>query len=223
MEKINLSDNVKRRQSVSGQRALAGTRCDRLIGKNSAGEQGVRHPGLTVSYRDGLATTRQTVNDMNVEFRRILGHYPTGVSVITSMTVDNKPLGLVVGSFTSVSLNPPLVGFFVDKSSSTWPMIESTGHFCVNVLGSDQNEVCHNFSRKNSDRFLGVSYSFSTRNAPLIDGSIAHLECLVHSVSEAGDHWGVLGEVDHGITPRDYDPMIFYRGNFGGFRPTYAE
>ena len=74
-------------------------------------------------------------------FRQVLASYPTGVCVITALDEGNRPAGMVVGSFTSVSLNPPLVGFFPDKSSSSWPLIEKAGHFAVNVMGSDQQEV----------------------------------------------------------------------------------
>ncbi|MFM6931786.1 MAG: flavin reductase family protein, partial [Novosphingobium sp.] len=71
-------------------------------------------------------------------FRRVLGNYPTGVTVVTAMGEDGQPIGMVVGTFTSVSLDPPLVGFLPDKRSSSWPQIEKAGHFCVNVLARDQ-------------------------------------------------------------------------------------
>ena len=70
-------------------------------------------------------------------FRQVLGNYPTGVTVITALSANGDPLGMVVGTFTSVSLDPPLVGFLPDKKSSTWPLIEAAGHFCVNVLGRE--------------------------------------------------------------------------------------
>jgi flavin reductase (DIM6/NTAB) family NADH-FMN oxidoreductase RutF len=152
-----------------------------------------------------------------VLFRQVLGSYPTGVSVVTALGEGDKPVGMVVGSFTSVSHDPPLVGFLPDKKSTTWPQIEAAGHFCVNVLGSDQKEVCRQVSAKGPDKFVGVQYEISEHNLPVIANSIARIECSIHSVVEAGDHWIVLGHVLGLEVTRDEDPMLFHRGRYGGF------
>lgn len=149
-------------------------------------------------------------------FRKVLGSYPTGVCVITALN-EGKPAGMVVGTFTSVSLDPPLVGFFPDKSSSSWPMIEQAGHFCVNVLGSDQQDVCRAVTAKGDAKFVGVEYVVSDHDLPIITDAIASIECRLYSVTEAGDHWFVLGEVLRMETVRDDDPMLFHRGRYGGF------
>src|SRR5512145_1243915 len=94
-------------------------------------------------------------------FRRVLGAYPTGVCVITARSESGEPLGMVVGTFTSVSLDPPLVGFLPDKNSVTWSLIERAGHFCVNVLASDQQELCRQVTMPGPDKFKGVDYHFS--------------------------------------------------------------
>ena len=147
------------------------------------------------------------------DFRKVLGSYPTGVCVITALN-EGKPAGMVVGTFTSVSLDPPLVGFFPDKSSSSWPLIEKAGHFCVNVMGSDQQDVCRSVSAKGEAKFVGVEYALSDHNLPIIANSI---ECELYSVTEAGDHWFVLGRVLRMETVREDDPMLFHLGRYGGF------
>jgi 3-hydroxy-9,10-secoandrosta-1,3,5(10)-triene-9,17-dione monooxygenase reductase component len=150
-------------------------------------------------------------------FRQVLGSYPTGVCAITALDKEGKPAGMVVGTFTSVSLDPPLVGFLPDKKSSSWPVIEAAGHFCVNILGSDQQHVCRQVAAKGADKFSGLEVEISEHNLPVIVGSIARIECSIHSVTEAGDHWFVLGNVLSLETTRDDDPMLFHRGRYGGF------
>lgn len=149
-------------------------------------------------------------------FRQVLGAYPTGVAVITAMDAEGAPAGMVVGTFTSVSLDPPLVGFLPDKSSSSWPKIESAGRFCVNVLGSDQQQLCRQLAGK-GDKFAGVDIAISDHGLPMLADCLAVIECAIHSVTEAGDHWFVLGSVLRMEAPRDADPMLFHRGRYGGF------
>ena len=151
------------------------------------------------------------------QFRAVLGSYPTGVCAITATGADGAPIGMVVGTFTSVSLDPPLVGFLPDKSSSTWPLIAETGHFCVNVLASDQQQACRQIASKGADKFAGVSHTASAHNLPILADAIAQIECAVHGVLDAGDHWFVLGRVLRLETLREDDPMLFYRGRYGGF------
>lgn len=150
-------------------------------------------------------------------FRQVLGSYPTGVCVISAMDAQNRPVGMVVGTFTSVSLDPPLVGFLPDKKSGTWAQIESAGRFCVNVLGSDQQEVCRQIAGRGPDKFEGVDFAVSEHGVPAIAGAIATIDCAIHAVLEAGDHWFVLGAVLAMETPRVDDPMLFHRGRYGGF------
>jgi len=151
------------------------------------------------------------------EFRRILGTYPTGVCVITALDGDSRPAGMVIGSFTSVSLDPPLVGFFPDRKSSSWPLIEAAGHFCVNIMGSDQQDVCRAVGAKGDQKFAGVDYRISDHGLPIIADALTCIECRLYSVTEAGDHWFVLGEVLRLESTREDDPMLFHRGRYGGF------
>ena len=151
------------------------------------------------------------------DFRKVLGSYPTGVCVITALDANDRPAGMVVGSFTSVSLDPPLVGFFPDKKSTSWPQIEAAGHFAVNIMGSDQTDVCRAVGAKGDEKFVGVEFTVSEHNLPVIANSLACIECRLYSVTEAGDHWFVLGEVLRLESTRDEDPMLFHRGRYGGF------
>ncbi len=152
-------------------------------------------------------------------FRQVLGNYPTGVCAITALLPDGNPIGMVVGTFTSVSLDPPLVGFLPDKSSATWPLIAQAGAFCVNVLALDQMAICRQLAARGPDKFVGVDYSVSANGVPVIAGSLARIECRLHEVADAGDHWFVMGRVVDLAVMRDGDPMLFFKGRYGGFAP----
>lgn len=150
-------------------------------------------------------------------FRQVLGYYPTGVSAITAIDERGEPIGMIVGTFTSVSLDPPLVGFLPDKKSATWPKLEQAGRFCVNILASDQGEVCRQLAGKGPDKFAEVEYTVSDHNLPVVTGALATIECALHSITDAGDHYFVLGRVLRLEATRDTDPMLFFRGRYGGF------
>ncbi len=160
------------------------------------------------------------MSELQVEastFREVLGHYPTGVCVITAMGAGEAPVGMVVGSFSSVSLNPPLVGFFPGKNTASWPLIEAAGHFCVNVLASDQIALCRQIASP-GDKFAGVEYTVSDHGLPILAGAMVSIECRLESVIEAGDHWLVLGRVlGLEATRKDTNPLLFFRGAYGGF------
>src|SRR3546814_20616451 len=105
-------------------------------------------------------------------FRKILGHYPTGVCAITAMSDTGIPSAMVVGSFTSVSLDPPLVAFLPDKSSTSWPKIEASGRFCVHVLGANQEELCRVLAAKADDQSTNISYHLSDQGTAIIEGAL---------------------------------------------------
>jgi len=108
----------------------------------------------------------------SAEFRRVLGHYPTGVTVVTGVE-NGSPVGLAIGSFGSVSLDPPLVMFCPGKSSSSWPAIQRSGSFCVNVLADDQAAISSRFAGRDPDKFAGVEWSTRVTGSPVIDGCLA--------------------------------------------------
>jgi len=127
-------------------------------------------------------------------FRRALGHVPTSVCVVTAVD-DDGPFGMTVGSFSSISLDPPLVGFFADSGSATLARMRGTARLCINVLGDRQGDVCGAFASRRPDRFAGVAHHRSTSGAVRIDGALAWIECGIDRVIAVGDHDLVVDRV----------------------------
>jgi 3-hydroxy-9,10-secoandrosta-1,3,5(10)-triene-9,17-dione monooxygenase reductase component len=154
-----------------------------------------------------------------LDFRRVLGHFPTGVTVVAAAP-GGSPHGMTVGSFFSISLDPPLVGLCVGKGSTSWPDIEPAGRFAVSVLGDDQAEVSNRFARSDgSGRFDGIAWHAGPTGSPVLDDALAHIECVTEQVVEAGDHWIVIGRVvDLGVD-REGGPLLFFQGAYGSFDP----
>lgn len=150
-------------------------------------------------------------------YRRTLGTYPTGVVIIAGSTPEG-PVGVAIGSFTSVSLDPPLVGFLPGKTSTSWPKIEATGSFCVNILAADQLEVCRAFGSKDGTKFDDVPWRTEATGAPVIEGALSWIDCTIDTVADAGDHWWVMGLVQAMANDReDVGPLQFFRGQYGDF------
>ncbi|MEU6366294.1 flavin reductase family protein [Streptomyces sp. NPDC046931] len=153
------------------------------------------------------------------EFRRVLGHFATGVTVITAPDADGGtgPAGFACQSFSSLSLDPPLVVFLVGRTSRTWPRIARAGVFCVNVLGADQGELCRGFAVSGGDKFAGVDHEpapFS--GSPRLAGATAWIDCAIHAVHTGGDHLIVVGRVEAlGTGEGSTDaPLLFHKGRF---------
>lgn len=151
-------------------------------------------------------------------FRDVLGRFASGVTVVTS-TSNEEPVGLTCQSFSSVSLDPPLVLFIPAKTSRAWPLIQRSGRFCVNFLGADQAELSNTMASRGTDKFADVKWTPSeTTGSPLLEGALAHLDCSIHAVYEAGDHYVVIGRVLDLVTDDDGDgdlePLVFYRGEY---------
>ncbi len=144
-----------------------------------------------------------------------MGHFGTGVAIVTAM-LDGEPVGLACNSFTSVSLEPPLVLFCAAKSSSTWPKIQAAKHYCVNVLSEDAEEMCRSFATRGVDRFEGVGYHVGGTGAPVLDTALAYLDCEIDAEHDAGDHVIVVGLVRE-LGYRDGKPLMFYRGGYGRY------
>lgn len=153
-----------------------------------------------------------------VSFRRVLARFPTGVVVVTGV-VDGEAVGMAVGSFMSLSLDPPLVAFGVDHRSSTWPRLRTAGVFCVNVLSEAQQALCRVFATSGADRFRGVDWVPTHTGSPVIHGGLAWIDCELDTEHRAGDHDLVIGHVrDLGIRDDGPGPLLFYGREFGGFR-----
>jgi 3-hydroxy-9,10-secoandrosta-1,3,5(10)-triene-9,17-dione monooxygenase reductase component len=149
-------------------------------------------------------------------YRTVLGHFATGVTVITALDGE-EPVGMACNSFTSVSLEPPLVLFCAAASSSTWPRIQRAGKWAANFLDEDGEEVCRVFAQKGADRFAHINYSIGRSGAPILRDSLAFVDCETIEEHDAGDHTIVIGKVLELGYASDSKPLIFYRGGYGRF------
>ncbi|HEV7977820.1 3-hydroxy-9,10-secoandrosta-1,3,5(10)-triene-9,17-dione monooxygenase reductase subunit [Amycolatopsis sp.] len=147
-------------------------------------------------------------------FRAVLGQFCTGVTVVTSQGDGTAPAGFACQSFAALSLEPPLVLFCPGKSSRTWPMIEATGTFAVNVLAESQREISAVFGAPGVDKFAGLDWSPSPSGAPLLSGALTWIDCALETVHDAGDHYVVIGRVTALGEVRDGAPLLYHRGRY---------
>jgi 3-hydroxy-9,10-secoandrosta-1,3,5(10)-triene-9,17-dione monooxygenase reductase component len=154
------------------------------------------------------------------EFRHILGHFATGVTVITTCDADGVPRGFTANAFTSLSLDPPLVVVCVDKRSHTYPALQaSRAAFAVNILSRDQEELSRLFASKEQDKFSGLSFSLGPLGQPILHEVLAFLECRVIERFPGGDHTILVAEVHHLGTVADEEPLLYYRGAYTSTGP----
>ena len=149
-------------------------------------------------------------------FRDVLGRFASGVTVVTG-TSNGEPVGLTCQSFSSVSLEPPLVVFIPAKSSRAWPLIQRSGKFCVNFLAGDQAELSNTMASRGTDKFADVKWTPSPETgSPMLEGALAQVDCTIHAVHEAGDHYVVLGRVVDLLMHDDgeQEPLLFFRGEY---------
>lgn len=193
--------------------AATAVRYLRSVGAPTAGEA----PPVLRAVRDD---ERLPVDP--AEFRRVLGHFATGVTVVAAYDTEG-PAGFACQSFASLSLDPPLVAFMVARTSTTWPRIARAGAFCVNVLGADQAGLCRAFAVSGStgaDKFAGVPYDAAPgTGSPRLAGVPAWIDCVVQAVHTGGDHLIVVGRVEALGASDDGDPLLFHRGGFGRLMP----
>ncbi|GLW20104.1 MULTISPECIES: flavin reductase family protein [Microbispora] len=150
-------------------------------------------------------------------FRRALAVHAAGVVVITAQS-GGVPVGLTATSFSSVSLDPPLVSFYVDQASTTWPSLREADHFAVNVLTSDQADLAARFARKGTDRFAEPTrWRSGPLGAPLLEDVSAHLICLPYERVGMGDHILVVGLVTQADLHGPRRPLLYHQGRFGRF------
>ena len=158
-------------------------------------------------------------------YKQVMGSFPSGVTVITTLDEDGQLVGLTASAFSSLSMDPALVLFCPTKVSRSWKAIEASGRFCVNMLTEKQKHVSARFGSKEPDKFAGIDWHPSELGSPIIDGSLAYIDCTVASVHDGGDHFVVFGAVQSlaefvskapKIKPR---PLLFYRGDYTGIEP----
>ncbi len=154
------------------------------------------------------------------QFRDVLGLFCTGVTVVTSMSTSG-PVGMTCQSFSSVSLEPPLVMFCPARTSRAWPLMRAAGFFCVNILDAGQRELSNVMATKGSEKFDGLGWTAAGTGAPVIDGVLGYVDCAIESVHEAGDHYIVVGRVKelavgdgHGGRRDPATPLLFHRGAY---------
>ena len=150
-----------------------------------------------------------------MSFREALGHYASGITVITSQ-LDGEPIGFTCQSFYSVSTSPPLVSFSVMASSASYPKIRQAGRFVVNILSDEQAGISNQFARKGTDKWHAVEWQQSPLGNPIIAGSLHWLDCEIHAEHTAGDHLIVIGEVKAlslQATPVT-QPLLYFKGQY---------
>lgn len=175
---------------------------------------------MSETKRDGNAENIVTPDEH--DFRRVLGQFATGVTIITALDGD-EPVGVAANSFTSVSLDPPLVLFCVGRSSTTWPRIERARKFAVNILGEHQEEVSRLFATRGVDRFAQVDWHVGVGGSPVLADCIAYFDCEFWAEYDGGDHIIVVGSVlDFGVT-HEAGPLVFYQGRYGAVRMSDPE
>lgn len=164
------------------------------------------------------------LDDSEIEpaaFRQVLGHFASGVTVITAAGGEG-PVGFTCQSFTSLSLDPPLVCFAPARRSSSWPRIRAARYFCINVLAEDQAEISNAFARSGTDKFSNVAWIPGRHGAPEIANASARIHCQIHNEIDGGDHTVVIARVLDLAADSSRAPLVFYRGRYGLERARHA-
>jgi flavin reductase (DIM6/NTAB) family NADH-FMN oxidoreductase RutF len=149
-------------------------------------------------------------------FRDALGHFATGVAVISVRDPAGHPVGLTINSFASVSLDPPLILWSLDRGSDRFPLLMQVGAFCVNVLGQGERELSRRLARKGQSALLPEEIVDGTHGSPVLKQAIATFECAVHQRVDAGDHVIFLGRVEQCAHVGHEAPLLYYRGAYRG-------
>ncbi|MEV5970820.1 flavin reductase family protein [Streptomyces sp. NPDC051921] len=175
---------------------------------------------------DARATTAGTIAGTTADattavdttaIKDALARYCTGVAVVTALDpADGRPVGMAVQSFSSVSLDPPLVCFCPAHTSTTWPRVRAAGAFAVNVLAADQEDLCRRFAVTGGDKFAGTAWRPGGNGAPLVEGALATVECVLTDVLDGGDHAIALGRVTALTAHRpEAGPLLYFRRGYG--------
>jgi len=153
----------------------------------------------------------QTVD--SAAFRMACGKFATGITIVTVIGPDGLPHGMTVNSFTSVSLDPPLVLVCIDRKATICPKLQATECFGINVLAENQRDLSTHFARRGTDRFESVPWIAGERGVPLIDGALAHYECEVTRVTDGGDHLIFIAEVRH-LQCFEGRPLLYFASGY---------
>ena len=161
--------------------------------------------------------TQETHFD-KLAFRRALGNFATGITVITATSPDGQRVGVTANSFNSVSLDPPLILWSIEKSSSSYAIFEAASHFAVNILAADQVNLSNHFAKRSNDKFAGISFKDGLGNAAILLSCAAVFQCKRHNIVDGGDHWILIGKVvsfdDNGRSP-----LVYHQGSYSLVMP----
>jgi flavin reductase (DIM6/NTAB) family NADH-FMN oxidoreductase RutF len=147
------------------------------------------------------------------QLRQVMGHFVTGVTIITTINKDGQMHGLTANAFTSVSLEPPLLLISVDKKAESYPAFEESKVFTVNILADEQETLSRKFAVSGGNKFEGVAYRSGANGAAILEGTLAHIECTLYAAYEGGDHSLYLGEIQE-VEVHEGKPLVFYRGGY---------
>ena len=151
------------------------------------------------------------------DFRLVLSHFATGVTIVTTCDADLRPTGLTASAFSSVSLDPPLVLICVDHKSQSYPTLREAGRFAINVLHHEHEPISRRFASTRLDKFDGVAFRLGALGLPLIEGALAHLECQTVNAHVEGDHTIFVGRIESAQVG-DGEPLLYYRGRYHRLR-----
>ena len=163
----------------------------------------------------------QAIETMQIDpmkFRRALGNFATGVTIMTAQNAEGEKVGVTANSFNSVSLDPALILWSIDKKSSSFHVFEQATHFAVNVLSGSQIELSNKFSRRNIDKYDGTSHREGAGGAPILAHCSAVFECERHQIIEGGDHWIIIGKVVN-FHDEGRSPLVYHQGAYSGVTP----
>ena len=147
-------------------------------------------------------------------FRNTLGCFASGVTVVTAADADGTPVGVTVSAFSSLSLDPPLVLFCLDRKTSHLDVFRTSGHFAVHVLAENQRDVSARFAKRGDDKWDGQDFSRGNNGSPLLPGCLASMECTTTAIHEGGDHLVFVGQVDRASASDTGKPLLYFRGNY---------
>lgn len=153
------------------------------------------------------------------EFRNALGRFATGVTIITTTAGNDEPIGLTANSFSSVSLDPPLLLFCLDRESFSFGHFEQSEHFAVNILSADQEDISSHFARPSEDKWRHVDYDLCGVGCPSFSDALAIFECKTHAVYDGGDHVIIVGKVVDFTHRADGEPLLYHRGRYARIAP----
>ncbi|MFY7777060.1 MAG: flavin reductase family protein [Elstera sp.] len=180
-------------------------------------EAGNRNPLPTSEAKPMDATTAPHFSAR--DFRNALGNFATGIAIVTTRDADGQPVGCTINSFASVSLEPPLISFCLDRKAGTFTAFQTHSHFALHFLAANQEELSRRFAKAGEDRFGDLQPIRGLGDVPVLPGCLAHFECSVFDRIDAGDHVLILGQVEKLQAGSDLPPLLYFRGRYAHLTP----